>query len=253
MRKTLLDGWAAVRADTLAAVNGDLSSVFLLSLLAMFNPTLLAAVTVMMLLPNPKKLMFGYLLGAYTTSITLGLLIVFSLNGSSSVETARNTLSPSEDIVLGALALLVAFVLGTGRDARLQERRRRRKAAKESSGPPKESLPERMLGRGSARITFVLGLVLTFPGVSYLAALDRIAKLDPGTVPTVLLVVGFCLMQQLLLELPLLGYTVAPEWTEGAVARFRAWLGRSGRRAAIVGAAAIGVLLVVRGLATLLG
>ena len=48
---------------------GDLGSIFLLSLLAMFNPTLLAAVTVMMLLPNPKKLMFGYLLGAYLTSI----------------------------------------------------------------------------------------------------------------------------------------------------------------------------------------
>jgi hypothetical protein len=238
--------------DTLAAVNGDLSSVFLLSLLAMFNPTLLAAVTVMMLLPNPKKLMFGYLLGAYTTSIALGLAIVFSLNGSSSVETAKNTLSPCEDIVVGLLVLLVAFVLGTGRDARLQERRRRRKTAKESSGPPKESWPERMLGRGSARITFVLGLVLSFPGVSYLAALDHIAKLDPGTVPTVLLVVGFCLMQQMLLELPLLGYTVAPEWTKDAVTRFRAWLGRSGRRAAIVGAAAIGALLVARGLVTLL-
>ena len=82
-------------------MNGDLSSVFLLSLLAMFNPTLLAAVTVMMLLPNTKRLMLGYLLGAYTTSITLGLAIVFSLNGSGAVETARNTLSPSEDIVLG--------------------------------------------------------------------------------------------------------------------------------------------------------
>ena len=57
----------------------DLASIFLLSLLAMFNPTLLAAVTVMMLLPNTKKLMLGYLLGAYVTSITLGLLIVFSL------------------------------------------------------------------------------------------------------------------------------------------------------------------------------
>ena len=194
-------------------MNGDLTSVFLLSLLAMFNPTLLAAVTVMMLLPNPKKLMFGYLLGAYTTSITLGLVIVFSLNGSSSVETAKNTLSPSEDIVVGLLVLLVAFVLGTGRDARLQERRRRRKAAKEGSGTAKESWPERMLGRGSARITFVLGLVLSFPGVSYLAGLDHIAKLDPGTAPTVLLVVGFCLVQQLLLELPLFGYAVAPEWT----------------------------------------
>ena len=51
-------------------VVGDLASIFLLSLLAMFNPTLLAAVTVMLLLPNPKKLMFGYLLGAYLTSIT---------------------------------------------------------------------------------------------------------------------------------------------------------------------------------------
>jgi hypothetical protein len=234
-------------------VNGDLTSIFLLSLLAMFNPTLLAAVTVMMLLPNPKKLMFGYLLGAYTTSITLGLVIVFSLNESSSVETARNTLSPSEDIVVGLLVLLVAFVLGTGRDARLQERRRRRKEAKEASGGAKESWPERMLGRGSARITFVLGLVLTFPGVSYLVALDHIAKLDPGTVPTVLLVVGFCLMQQMLLELPLLGYAIAPDWTQDAVTRFREWLGRSGRRAAIIGAAVIGILLIARGLATLLG
>ena len=71
--------------------------------------------------------------------------------------------------------------------------------------------------------------------------------------PTVLLVVGFCLMQQMLLELPLIGYTVAPEWTQDAVKRFRAWLGRSGRRAAVLGAAAIGILLVARGLVTLIG
>jgi hypothetical protein len=53
-------------------VGGELFSIFVLALLAMLNPTLLAAVTVMMLLPNPKKLMFGYLLGAYLTSITVG-------------------------------------------------------------------------------------------------------------------------------------------------------------------------------------
>ena len=110
-----------------------------------------------------------------------------------------------------------------------------------------------MLGRGSARVTFALGVVLTFPGVSYLAALNHIAKLDPGTVPTVLLVVGFCLMQQLLLEAPLLGYAIAPDWTQDAVTRFRAWLGRSGRRAAVIGAAGIGALLLIRGLITLLG
>ncbi len=229
----------------------DLASIFLLSLAAMFTPTLLAAVTVMMMLPNPKKLMLGYLLGALTTSITAGLLIVFSLNDSASVSTAKQTLGPGEDIVVGLLALLVAIVLGTGRDAPLQRRRQRRKEAKESEGEAKESWPDRMLGKGSARVTFAVGVVLTFPGVSYLAALDRMAGLDASTIETVLLVLGFCLIQQLLLEVPLLGYAFAPEKTQDRVTRFRAWLGRNGRRAGIGLAATIGVLLVIRGVVTL--
>jgi hypothetical protein len=229
---------------------GDLGSIFLLSLLAMFTPTLLAAVTVMMLLPNPKKLMLGYLLGALLTSITAGLLIVFSLHGSASVNTAH-TLGPIEDIVVGLVALLVAFVLGTGRDAPLQQRRARRHEAKEAEGS-KESWPERMLGRGSARVTFAVGVVLTFPGVSYLTALDRMAKLDASTPELVLLVVVFCLIQQLLLEVPLLGYTLAPEKTRDRVARFRAWLGRNGRQAGVILAATVGALLVLRGVVTLL-
>jgi hypothetical protein len=232
---------------------GDLASIFLLSLLAMFNPTLLAAVTVMLLLPSPKKLMFGYLMGAYLTSITLGLLIVFSLNDTESVSSAKHSLSPIEDIVVGLIALLVAYVLGSERAEPWRERRRRRKQRKaEKAGEKKESLPERLLGRGSARITFALGVVLTFPGVSYLTALDRIAKLDDAVVPTVLLVLGFCLMQQLLLELPLLGYAIAPERTAAAVTGFREWLARNGHRAATIGAATIGGLLLLRGLIELL-
>ncbi len=233
-------------------MNGDLASIFFLSLLAMFNPTLLAAVTVMLLLPDTKRLMLGYLLGAYLTSISLGLLIVFTLDESGSVEAAKSTLSPAEDIVVGLLALLIAFVLGTGRDAPLQERRRRKKA-KKGDAEAKESWPVRMLGRGSARVTFAVGVVLSFPGVSYLTALHRMADLDAGVAAAVLLVVGFCLMQQMLLELPLLGYAIAPEWTQDAVVRFRAWLERNGHRAAVIGAAVVGVLLVVRGIAGLLG
>lgn len=229
----------------------DLGSIFALSLLAMFTPTLLAAVTVMMLLPNPKKLMLGYLLGALLTSITAGLLIVFSLHGSASVSTAH-TMGPIEDIVVGLVALLVAFVLGTGRDAPLQRRRQRRNEAKEAEGAKKESWPERMLGRGSPRVTFAVGVVLTFPGVSYLTALDRMAKLDASAPELVALVIVFCLIQQLLLEVPLLGYALAPEKTQDRVTRFRAWLGRNGRRAGVILAATVGALLVLRGVVTLL-
>lgn len=233
-------------------MNSDLASVFLLSLVAMFNPTLLAAVTVMLLLPHPKRLMLGYLLGAYTTSITLGLLIVFSLHSSSSVSTSKHTLSPAEDLVVGVLALVIALVLGTGRDAPLKQRRERRRKAKKQAGETKDPWSQRMLDRGSARVTFAVGAVLSFPGVSYLDALDHIVKLNPGTVPTVLLVVYFCLMQQILLEVPLLGYVFAPERTQDAVTRFKDWLSRNGRRAGVIGLAAIGIFLIGRGLVTLL-
>ena len=84
-------------------------------------------------------------------------------------------------------------------------------------------------------------------GVSYLTALTRIAKLDEAVVPTALLVLLVALIQQLFLELPLLGYALRPEKTERAVAAFRDWLARRGRHAATVGATIIGVLLIVRG------
>ena len=231
----------------------DLGEIFLLGLLAMFNPTLLAAVTVMLLMPSPKKLMLGYLLGAYLTSISLGLVIVFALHDSSAVGTSKHTISPTEDIVVGALLLVVAFVLKTDRDRALRERKARRKEAKlaESGGEEKESLPIRLLGRGSPRITFVVGLLLSFPGVSYLAALTRIDGLDVAAAPTALLVIGFCLMQQTLLELPLIGYALAPERTQLAVNGFRDWLARNGRRAGVAVAAVLGALLIVRGIVEL--
>jgi len=124
--------------------------------------------------------------------------------------------------------------------------------AREEAGKPTESLPLRLLGKGDPRVTFVVGAVLSFPGVSYLDALDHIHKLNPGTVPTVLLVVGFCLLQQILLELPLLSYVFAPEATQDRVSRFKAWIGRKGRTAVVIGATVIGLILIARGVIALL-
>lgn len=230
---------------------GDLGSIFLLALMSMCNPTLLAAVTLMMMLPRTREVMLGYLLGAYLASVSLGMLIVFSLHGSGSVEAARRTLSPGEDLVLGALVLIVGLVLRSGRDERLRERRRHRREAKRK-GKPEKSWPERMLGRGSARVSFAVGVALSLPGVSYLAALDLISKQDVGGAEAALLVLAVCLVQQLLLELPLLGYAVAPDWTQGAVVRFRAWLGRNARHYVELGALTVGALLILRGTIELL-
>ena len=50
-------------------------------LLAALNPSLLAATMVMLLLPHPGRLMLGDRLGAMLMSVTLGLVIVFALEG----------------------------------------------------------------------------------------------------------------------------------------------------------------------------
>jgi len=222
-----------------------MGEVILLSLTASLNPTLVAATTVMLLLPSPSKLMLGYLLGAYLTSITLGLVIVFSLSNSSTTNTTKNTLSPAVDIALGGLALVTAFVLYTGRHERLRERRRARKAAKPDKGPPRW---KRELSKGSPRTTFVVGALLTLPGASYLAGLAHIHKLNYSTPVTVLLVIGFNLVMLWLLEVPFACFLVAPDWTPKAVERAKLWIGRHSHVFAVRGLTALGTLLIIKGI-----
>jgi hypothetical protein len=198
----------------------------------------------MLLLPNPKRLMLGYLLGALMTSITLGLVIVFALKGSSAVSTTQNTLNPAVDLALGAI-MVAAFVLGTGRDKRISEGRRARKGPKPDKGPPRW---QQALNKGSPRTTFVVGAVLTLPGASYLAGLRQIENQKLGPTATVLAVIGFNLIMLVLLELPLLGYAIAPDWTPGAVERSKAWVGRNGHKAAVIALTVLGSALVVKGM-----
>jgi hypothetical protein len=114
-----------------------LSSFFALSLPAAASPTLCAAVGLMLLSKNAKRLMLGYLLGAYTASIGLGLVIVFAIPGSSTTTTSRTTISPALDVVLGVIALAIALALRRGPSERIEERREKRKEAKEQKGPPR--------------------------------------------------------------------------------------------------------------------
>ena len=228
-----------------------MNGAFVYALTAALNPTLLAATTVMLLLDHPKRLLIGYLLGAFFTSVTLGLLIVFTLDGSAS--TAQHTLSPAMDLAFGALLLVLAFVIRPGRQpketGRLAERRRRKEEAKGEKGPP---LWQRKLSQGTARTTFVVGALLTLPGASYLIGLHKIADQNPSTAGAVGMVLLFNVIMLALLELPLIGFIFAPEWTPRAVDRFKDWFSHNARRLGFRAALVFGVLLIVRGLVYLL-
>lgn len=222
-----------------------MGEVIVLSLTASLNPTLVAATTVMLLLERPTRLMLGYLCGALMTSITLGTIIVFALPESSTTSTTKDTISPAVDIGLGAIALAVAFVFYTGRMDRLRERRAERKAAKPAKGPPRW---QRELSKGSPRVTFAIGALLTLPGASYLAGLRSIHELHYSTTATVVSVIAFNIVMLWLLEVPLAAFVVAPDWTPGAIERAKAWVSRHATTFIVRGAALIGVLLIIKGI-----
>jgi Sap-like sulfolipid-1-addressing protein len=218
-------------------------TIALLSLTSALNPTLIAATTVMLLLPHPKRLMLGYLAGAFAMSIPLGLVIVFTLSGTSAIHTTQHTLSPAVDIALGVIALVLATVVGSGRTERVIEHRRETKAERDKP-PPRW---QRVLSKGSARTTFVVGALLTLPGASYLAGLDAMSKLDVSSAVIVLIVIGFNIVMLALLEGPLLCFAVAPDWTPGALERGKAYLERRGLKLAQRAMILLGAALILKG------
>ena len=224
-----------------------MSRVLLFSLTAALNPTLLTATTVMLLLPRPKRLMLGYLAGAVTTGVVVGIAIVEWLPNSSAVSDTKNSVAPGIDFAFGLIALLAAYVIWSGRAARARARRQQKRADK----PKKTPRWQQALSGRSARTTFVVGLLLSFPGASYLAALSEINKQGFGTAGIVLAVLASNAIMLILLEAPLISFAVAPVWTPAAIERFKGWLARHGAEALMIALTVIGVAFILRGIITI--
>lgn len=229
-------------------MNTNLAIVLFAPMAVALNPALLATVFVMILLPNPKRLMLGYLAGAYAISIAVSLMIVLSLHGSGFATTSGHILGPGEYIAAGVAALTIAFVLAARLEGPLQKWHARRKAAKASKKQARQSWSQRMLGKGSVAVTFVVGAAMSLPGPAFLSALHHMSELNLRLVPVLLLIIYLCVMQQLLLELTLLADVFAPRKTQAVAVRIRTWLVRHGRQIAAIGLAGVGILLSVSGL-----
>ena len=225
-----------------------MGSIFVLSLSAAANPTLLAAVTLMLTRPRPKPMLLACLVGALLISITCGLLLVFLFAGTRTATTAKHTVSPIIDITLGALILGITFWVTSGRDRRLRTWRQRRRERAEGKPPPRW---RRTIENGSPWAAFVLGIVLSLPGAEYVAGMDILSKQRVAIAVTVLVVLAFNAIQLLILEVPTVGYIAKPQATDAAVQRFTDWIHRDGHRLVVIAAAVIGVALIVLGVANL--
>ena len=97
-----------------------------------------------------------------------------------------------------------------------------------------------------------MGVLLTLPGASYLAGMNRISKQHVSTLETVLAVIVFCVIMLLLIEVPLLGFAISPDPTRRTITRFTDWVSRNTRIIITRVTLVLGALLLLRAAITLL-
>ena len=219
----------------------DWLEILLLAVASAFWPTLILVVVVALRLDHPIRILVFFVAGALLTTISIGLAIVFALDGTSVAAGTNHSLSAGIYLVAGLLSLLAAIALW----------RMGKRPPKPKPPSTKPSLAERSVERGAA-VAFVAGIVLNiFPGTFPFVALVDIAKQDVSNAAKVAAVVVFYVIMLAFAEVPIVAYLIAPQRTIAATNAFNDWLSRNGRRVAAGVLAAIGLYLVVRGLVKL--
>ena len=223
-----------------------MGSFFVFAFIAVVNPSLLAVTTVLLTLPSPRRLLLGYLIGALAISLTCGLLLVFALSTTGSAGNAsKRYVSPIIDIVFGGYILFMVARVARHRDRVLHAWSEHRHQKQEGKPPPRW---RRSLADATPRKTFIVGVLLTLPGASFVAGMDELTKQHLGVAANVGLVLVFSAIQLLIIEVPLAGYFINPDGTDAAVRRFNDFLSRDGHLILLIAGTVVGLLLLARGI-----
>ena len=224
-----------------------MTEVFVLAVVASLDAGLLAAAVVLLGRPRPVQQLLAYLIGGMGLSIVFGLLIVLALHGSKLLRAPSSSTSGVIEVVAGGLLIAVAVAVRSGRALHWHPR----KTSRGDTERPQQSLYDRAVGHDSVWIAWAAGAVYSVPGAYYLAGLALLAKLSQPAGTNLLVILGFNLIMFALIELPLLGFVLAPDRTRSLTERLNGWMTDHRRILIVVVAGAGGTYLVISGLSDL--
>ncbi len=222
----------------------DWAEILLLAVASAFWPTLIVIVVLALRLEHPIKILTWFLAGGLLATITIGIVVVFALEGTSFVSGSSPPADPALDLIAGGLSLLAAYAVHRSKP--------REPKQGDQQQPAKPSVAQRAVG-GGALVAFAAGIVLDIvPGTFPIVGLKDIAQLDVSDAAKAAAVVVFYLIMFAFVEIPIVAYLLAPERTTTTMNDLNAWLGRNARSIAVSVLAVGGLYLVVRGVVELL-
>jgi hypothetical protein len=233
-----------------------MATIVLFALAAAVYPQLLAVVVIILARPQPRPLLWACYLGSLFVAVGCGIGFVAVFRSRGSVAgTGSGGLGPSVYLVGGLIAVAAAVVVATRRGRELFGRdvarlRRRNSNDEDASGIAQRvtSRAHRALTEGSLVFAVAAGAILAVPGPFDLLAFGHISTSGDGWIELGALIVVVVLIKFLLIEVPIIGYTISPTRTSAQVSRLSGWMhaNKFAVIAAVVGV--IGVGLIVEGI-----
>jgi hypothetical protein len=206
-----------------------------LALISSLYPLGLAAILLLTQANRPRPRVGVFLAGALACTLAVGFVVVFALHGAGVGQSSHRSDQYWLRLVSG-VAFMAAAVLA-------------RRLPKPHSGPSRVS---RAANEGGLFAIFVVGIALYLPSPTYLAALEEVGstKMSPtAAAGWVLIVVALVLIT---VEVPVLLFLLAPDWTVPKLEAVNAWLDRHGHTLLVWVVGAIGLWLFLDGLVGLL-
>lgn len=196
--------------------------------------------------PRPLLQLLAFLTGGFAMGIAVGVIVLFILRPA--VGSAHFTL-PRVQIIVGAVLLINAVVVGTGRLGRAGGNG----CAELASGrlEPLATRGRQLLNGRSLWTAGVAGLGIALPSIDYLAVLALIVASGAAASVQVGVLLLFNVVAFGFVEIPLVCYLVAPDRTRAALSALQDWLRTRRRRAVTILLAVVGGVLLGAGLAGL--
>lgn len=224
----------------------DLLNIAVVAVACMFWPLLLVVVVIAFETGQPMRILVWFYLGGVLTTMTVGSALVFGLQDSPLMSGSRLPAAPLVDIAIGLLALLAAVLV-----RRVDQRRKRALAERETREKKRSRSSERMqqLVEHGGPLSFAAGIIASvFPSPLVLIGMADIAQLGYDTVPTLIVILCFYLIMFTFVEVPIVGFVVAPDRTKSSAVRTKAWLDRNLLWLAFWALAFVGTFQVIRGI-----
>ncbi len=212
-----------------------------LALAASIYPPALLAVIALGRGEQLKSRVFVFVLGALLVTYALGVLMLVVLDELGATGPHHWAPSAALDLVLGVALLGLAIHL-----------RRKPLGPKD---PAKQGEPSKIARYlESRRLAFVLGVTLyVLPSPIYIAAVKTLADAHLAKGAELLALLVTVAVMLWLIELPMLMLLAYPERATGLLERTNQWFTEHRRQLGVAISAGVGLYLIVKGLADLLG